>query len=186
MTTPDKEEMPTKHRNAGPRWVQSPHHPRVLYDSASNGGIIECDSPEVAAYIATACNAYEPMREALAATTVEVARDLADFLSSVCVVRDEGPDRSTLDPEDAEEVARLECIIWRARAALSTLPVNDRQTSDDVGIFREALAKIAKIAFEDAADPKTDRLSTVYVIARAALKGPASETGKLSTDEVTS
>jgi hypothetical protein len=70
----------------------------------------------------------------------------------------------------------------RARAALSTLPVNDRQTSDDVGILREALAKIAKIAFEDAADPKTDRLSTVYVIARAALKGPASEAGKLSSE----
>lgn len=98
MTTPDKEEMPTEDRTAGPRWVQSPHHPRVLYDSASNGGIIECDSPEVAAYIVTACNAYEPMREAL---------------------------QGYIDNCTNEECEH--CI--KARAALSTLPVNDRHHS---------------------------------------------------------
>jgi hypothetical protein len=133
MTTPDKEVMPID-RTAGPwttdgRYIRASERGIVSDVIAIVDGWGRMTNEANAQFIVTACNAYEPMREALAATTVEVERDLADFLSSVCVVRDEGPDRSTLDPEDAEEVARLECIIWRARTALSTLPVNERPHS---------------------------------------------------------
>jgi len=132
MTTPDKEEMPTD-RTAGPLATSLSRMIIEWVDSARGrdwrGGLTNIIQRRLDRFQSPSCNAYEPMREALAATTIEVERDLADFLSSVCVVRDEGPDRSTLDPEDAEEVARLECIIWRARAALSTFPVNDRHHS---------------------------------------------------------
>jgi len=204
MTTPDKEEMPTEDRTAGDFWAEKRDGRWQLQMRHRGPGSSFCvaqinhwaDNPEaLTTRIADACNAYEPMREALAATTIEVERDLADFLSSVCVVRDEGPDRSTLDPEDAEEVARLECIIWRARAALSTLPVIDRQTSDDVGILRALLEE--ELVWHEERDkslskqPQSNQVvwrraehqERIDVI-RAALKGPASEAGKLSTDEV--
>ena len=62
MTTPDKDEMPTD-RTGAALGTEPTSSPCSVRQCPSNGGIIECDSPEVAAYIVTACNAHEPMRE---------------------------------------------------------------------------------------------------------------------------
>ncbi len=118
MTTPDKEEMPTEDRTAGP-WRLS-----LVSDAITQEIWSYTVRPELfatcrgqraranAAFIVTACNAYEPMREAL-----ENARALWGH-------------RCFDTPQ----------LTWLAQvdAALSTLPVNDRQTSDDVGILRDA------------------------------------------------
>jgi Lar family restriction alleviation protein len=112
MTTPDKEEMPTE-KTVGP-WSVSHHHARIVHDG--EGGIVQCDTPEVASRIVTACNAYEPTREAL--------KPFADELNDY--------------PVDIDGSTRIwDCKIRvrdlrnaaAAYAALSTLPVNDRQTS---------------------------------------------------------
>ena len=84
-----------------------------------------------------------------------------------------------------------------ARPALSTLPVIDRQTSDDVGILRALLEE--ELVWHEERDKSLSKQpqsnQTVWRraehqeridVIRAALKGPASEAGKLSTDEVTS
>ena len=91
------------------------HHPA---DRLAIGAVVSNLRPseEVAAnahFIVAACNAYEPMREAL-----ENARALWGH-------------RCFDTPQ----------LTWLAQvdAALSTLPVIDRQTSDDVGILRALL-----------------------------------------------
>ena len=92
MTTPDKEEMPTDIRTGGEFWAEKRDGRWQLQMRHRGPGSSFCvaqinhwaDNPEaLTTRIADACNAYEPMREALAATTIEVERDLADFLSSV-------------------------------------------------------------------------------------------------------
>ena len=98
------------------------HHPA---DRLAIGAVVSNLRPseEVAAnahFIVAACNAYEPMREALAFYAAPENHGLQQH--GLCFA-------SAVDIDEGE----------RARAALSTLPVNDRQTSDDVGILRALL-----------------------------------------------
>ena len=117
MTTPDKEEMPTEDRTAGDFWAEKRDGRWQLQMRHRGPGSSFCvaqinhwadNSEALTTRIANACNAYEPTREAL--TELLNVPELAD-----------------IDPEDRSE----EC--WeaerKARAALSTLPVNDRHHS---------------------------------------------------------
>ena len=141
------------------------HHPA---DRLAIGAVVSNLRPseEVAAnahFIVAACNAYEPMREAL-----ENARALWGH-------------RCFDTPQ----------LTWLAQvdAALSTLPVIDRQTSDDVGILRALLEE--ELVWHEERDKSLSKQpqsnQTVWRraehqeridVIRAALKGPASEAGR--------
>ncbi|ADJ21948.1 hypothetical protein Hden_1541 [Hyphomicrobium denitrificans ATCC 51888] len=121
MTTPDKEEMPTEDRTAGPWTIEGPdqfgdyniHHPA---DRLAIGAVVSNLRPpeENAAnahFIVTACNAYEPMREAL-----QQARRMCWTAVRL------GIDDPAFDPDK-------HAIIQKIDTALSTLPVNDRHHS---------------------------------------------------------
>lgn len=139
MTTPDKEEMPTDMTAA--KLIRWPDTANIGVTEA-NGDIVwwaqistlnpntsVADLRNVADRIVTACNAYEPTREAL-------AKLLRYFGSPQGVSMAElGRDASV----SLEMKVRIGDLM-DAHAALSTLPVIDRQnTTDDVGILREVL-----------------------------------------------
>ena len=128
--------------------------------------------------IVTACNAYEPMREALAklVTTSQLLLQNAEG----CAVNHYGEDFQKCGRPGW--LADCENDIVTARTALSTLPVNDRQTSDDVGRLREVLTPFSEIAGELFAQNynKDDVVTQIgdialtfepFLNARAALKG---------------
>jgi len=154
------------------------------------------DNPEaLATRIVTACNAYEPMREALEKVMVG-----GNHLGLII-----GVDHPPYTASHEEARTHYADAIWtyeawccwktimEARPALSTLPVIDRQTSDDVGILRALLEE--ELVWHEERDkslskqPQSNQVvwrraehqERIDVI-RAALKGPASEAGKLSTD----
>lgn len=156
------------------------------------------DNPEaLATRIVTACNAYEPMREALEKVMVG-----GNHLGLII-----GVDHPPYTASHEEARTHYADAIWtyeawccwktimEARPALSTLPVIDRQTSDDVGILRALLEE--ELVWHEERDkslskqPQSNQVvwrraehqERIDVI-RAALKGPASEAGKLSTGEV--
>jgi len=83
MTTPDKEEMPTKHRNAGLGRLLV--HEAWPHDIFGQGGCIaSANHPDIAKAIVTACNAYEPLREAL------ILAEKADRIHSKCQECEDG------------------------------------------------------------------------------------------------
>ena len=161
MTTPDKEEIP-KDRTAGP-WIV--HYGEAVKIKDANGYTVASLSQihlhgrrskneveKTARFIVIACNAYEPMREALAFYAAPENHGLQQH--GLCFA-------SAVDIDEGE----------RARAALSTLPVNDRQTSDDAGRLREALERLT---FEVGClrdGCGGDALKASWQEARAALKG---------------
>lgn len=163
MTTPDKEEMPTEDRTAGDFWAEKRDGRWQLQMRHRGPGSSFCvaqinhwaDNPEaLTTRIADACNAYEPMREALAEMIYEVTHlspENPDGGHS-CVIsgltltkaRDAlsgfaAPTKSTAITDGLIEALKFyagETIHgmagdngYRARAALSTLPVNDRHHS---------------------------------------------------------
>lgn len=208
MTTPDKEEMPTEDRTAGDFWAEKRDGRWQLQMRHRGPGSSFCvaqinhwaDNPEaLTTRIADACNAYEPMREALEKVMVG-----GNHLGLII-----GVDHPPYTASHEEARTHYADAIWtyeawccwktimEARPALSTLPVIDRQTSDDVGILRALLEE--ELVWHEERDkslskqPQSNQVvwrraehqERIDVI-RAALKGPASEAGKLSTDEVTS
>lgn len=208
MTTPDKEEMP---RTAGNFWAEKRDGRWQLQMRHRGPGSSFCvaqinhwadNSEALTTRIANACNAYEPMKEAL-----NLSRDALEQ-ARLYIEGDEETHGRQFGDGNAVRSA-----LAKIDAALSTLHVNDRQTSDDVGILRELLQKLAdaideetisrgavEVSLEDRHRDRTAhrRLENAYISAlcatseavrqaRAALKGvpqPASEAGKLSTDEV--
>jgi len=187
MTTPDKEEMP-KDRTAGP-WIV--HYGEAVKIKDANGYTVASLSQihlhgrrskneveKTARFIVIACNAYEPMREAL------ILAEKADRIHSKCQECEDGAQApeacgDCFPSADDARVARRNVLkslgvrmrdVDRARAikaepsicncsqedvhdygpcgedcrslVVSTLPVNDRQTSDDVGRLRKATAAI--------------------------------------------
>lgn len=208
MTTPDKEVMPTEDRTAGDFWAEKRDGRWQLQMRHRGPGSSFCvaqinhwaDNPEaLTTRIADACNAYEPMRKALEKVMVG-----GNHLGLII-----GADHPPYTASHEEARAHYADAIWtyeawccwktimEARPALSTLPVIDRQTSDDVGILRALLEE--ELVWHEERDkslskqPQSNQVvwrraehqERIDVI-RAALKGPASEAGKLSTDEVTS
>ena len=206
MTTPDKEEMPTEDRTAGDFWAEKRDGRWQLQMRHRGPGSSFCvaqinhwaDNPEaLTTRIADACNAYEPMREALEKVMVG-----GNHLGLII-----GVDHPPYTASHEEARTHYADAIWtyeawccwktimEARPALSTLPVIDRQTSDDVGILRALLEE--ELVWHEERDkslskqPQSNQVvwrraehqERIDVI-RAALKGPASEAGKLSTDEV--
>lgn len=204
MTTPDKEEMP---RTAGNFWAEKRDGRWQLQMRHRGPGSSFCvaqinhwaDNPEaLTTRIADACNAYEPMREALNALRVDRdywnadARRLSAGLLAIHRA-DESVPASVLRGIAydislnciTQDVAEFQ-IEERSRAALSTLHVNDRQTSDDVGILRALLEE--ELVWHEERDkslskqPQSNQVvwrraehqERIDVI-RAALKGPASE-----------
>ena len=140
------------------------HHPA---DRLAIGAVVSNLRPseEVAAnahFIVAACNAYEPMREVLANLSDKTAHlvdaiEIAPSATNYCKAR----------------VLAARCAVASARAALSTLPVNERHTSDDVGILRDALADLCD-EIDRHIDAALDDRKPVFkgiVAARAALKG---------------
>lgn len=106
------------------------HHPA---DRLAIGAVVSNLRPseEVAAnahFIVAACNAYEPMREAL-------TKLLRYFGSPQGVSMAELGRDAYVSLEMKVRIGDL----MDAHDALSTLPVNDRQTSDDVGRLRALL-----------------------------------------------
>ena len=210
MTTPDKEEMPTEDRTPVlPVRLEQPWAGfSCLHIGSFKIGIAVTDEdgtqdPDAAgtaleAWV-TACNAYEPMRKALEKVMVG-----GNHLGLIIGV-DHPPHTASHEEArthyaDAIWTYEAWCCwktIMEARPALSTLPVIDRQTSDDVGILRALLEE--ELVWHEERDkslskqPQSNQVvwrraehqERIDVI-RAALKGPASEAGKLSTDEVTS
>ena len=206
MTTPDKEEMPTEDRTAGDFWAEKRDGRWQLQMRHRGPGSSFCvaqinhwaDNPEaLTTRIADACNAYEPMRKALEKVMVG-----GNHLGLII-----GVDHPPYTASHEEARTHYADAIWtyeawccwktimEARPALSTLPVIDRQTSDDVGILRALLEE--ELVWHEERDkslskqPQSNQVvwrraehqERIDVI-RAALKGPASEAGKLSTDEV--
>ena len=206
MTTPDKEEMPTEDRTAGDFWAEKRDGRWQLQMRHRGPGSSFCvaqinhwaDNPEaLTTRIADACNAYEPMREALEKVMVG-----GNHLGLII-----GVDHPPYTASHEEARTHYADAIWtyeawccwktimEARPALSTLPVIDRQTSDDVGILRALLEE--ELVWHEERDkslskqPQSNQVvwrraehqERIDVI-RAALKGHASEAGKLSTDEV--
>ena len=206
MTTPDREEMPTEDRTAGDFWAEKRDGRWQLQMRHRGPGSSFCvaqinhwaDNPEaLTTRIADACNAYEPMREALEKVMVG-----GNHLGLII-----GVDHPPYTASHEEARTHYADAIWtyeawccwktimEARPALSTLPVIDRQTSDDVGILRALLEE--ELVWHEERDkslskqPQSNQVvwrraehqERIDVI-RAALKGPASEAGKLSTDEV--
>jgi len=192
MTTPDKEVNPTTDRAAGPwttdgRYIRASERGIVSDVIAIVDGRARMTNEANAQFIVTACNAYEPMREALD----ELANAARTYVN--VTEREVIPEGDLLSTTAWHGL--IECLhnAEKAHTALSTLPVNDRQTSDDVGILRKAtaaiedddlrndLADICTQALADApevlADPRgLDVLLDAIVClfrdkARAALKG---------------
>ena len=197
MTTPDKEEMPTEDRTAGDFWAEKRDGRWQLQMRHRGPGSSFCvaqinhwaDNPEaLTTRIADACNAYEPMREALEKVMVG-----GNHLGLII-----GVDHPPYTASHEEARTHYADAIWtyeawccwktimEARPALSTLPVIDRQTSDDVGILRALLEE--ELVWHEERDkslskqPQSNQVvwrraehqERIDVI-RAALKGPASE-----------
>ena len=130
MTTPDKEVNPTTDRAAGPwttdgRYIRASERGIVSDVIAIVDGRARMTNEANAQFIVTACNAYEPMREALtdirheAAFLLDRLNDL-DFSDMDYLVRD-------FDGHVEPSISRLRKLV--EGAALSTLPVNDRHHS---------------------------------------------------------
>ena len=204
MTTPDKEEMPTEDRTAGDFWAEKRDGRWQLQMRHRGPGSSFCvaqinhwaDNPEaLTTRIADACNAYEPMREALEKVMVG-----GNHLGLII-----GVDHPPYTASHEEARTHYADAIWtyeawccwktimEARPALSTLPVIDRQTSDDVGILRALLEE--ELVWHEERDKSLSKQpqsnQTVWRraehqeridVIRAALKGPASEAGKLSSE----
>jgi len=90
MTTPDKEEMPTEDRTAGP-WrlslVSDAITQEIWSDTVRPELFATCRGQRAranTAFIVTACNAYEPMREAL------ILAEKADRIHSKCQECEDG------------------------------------------------------------------------------------------------
>ena len=116
------------------------------------------------------------LREALEATTAEIERDLNDYLSSVCVVRDDVPDRSTMEPEDAEEAARLEEVISRARAALKGIPKPATAPfSGDLVEARRLADQLLTMAARRSIETQFGCATSLMDENRAALSAPSTE-----------
>ena len=204
MTTPDKEEMPTEDRTAGDFWAEKRDGRWQLQMRHRGPGSSFCvaqinhwaDNPEaLTTRIADACNAYEPMRKALEKVMVG-----GNHLGLII-----GVDHPPYTASHEEARTHYADAIWtyeawccwktimEARPALSTLPVIDRQTSDDVGILRALLEE--ELVWHEERDKSLSKQpqsnQTVWRraehqeridVIRAALKGPASEAGKLSSE----
>jgi len=177
MTTPDKEEMPTEDRTAGP-WrlslVSDAITQEIWSDTVRPELFATCRGQRAranAAFIVTACNAYEPMREALSKIANcgqsqepdhwqfrVMARDTSNAALSTLPVNNRHHSGSDNEREpfldelteqiekrvkaDLAEIYRPsaddETRAWKA--AIIDIVGASRQTSDDVGRLREALA----------------------------------------------
>ena len=166
MTTPDKEEMPTD-MTAGP-WIV--HYGEAVKIKDANGYTVASLSQihlhgrrskneveKTARFIVAACNAYEPMREALAKKDAEIERlrtalerngsmdffrDGAKHMHDAIVSQKFHIDWGTAATPSSGAALAFDLtkdLAAKTLAALSTLPVNDRQTSDDVGRLRALL-----------------------------------------------
>lgn len=124
MTTPDKEEMPTEDRTAGP-WrlslVSDAITQEIWSDTVRPELFATCRGQRAranAAFIVTACNAYEPMREAL-----NLSRDALEQ-ARLYIEGDEETHGRQFGDGNAVRSA-----LAKIDSALSTLPVNDRHHS---------------------------------------------------------
>ena len=191
------EVKPTEDRTAGDFWAEKRDGRWQLQMRHRGPGSSFCvaqinhwaDNPEaLTTRIADACNAYEPMREALEKVMVG-----GNHLGLII-----GVDHPPYTASHEEARTHYADAIWtyeawccwktimEARPALSTLPVIDRQTSDDVGILRALLEE--ELVWHEERDkslskqPQSNQVvwrraehqERIDVI-RAALKGPASE-----------
>jgi len=103
MTTPDKEEMPTDLTAGLGRLLVHEAWPHDIF--GQGGCIASATHPDIAKAIVTACNTYEPMREALSKIANCGQSQEPDHWQFRVMARD------------------------TSNAALSTLPVNDRHHS---------------------------------------------------------
>ena len=191
------EVKPTEDRTAGNFWAEKRDGRWQLQMRHRGPGSSFCvaqinhwaDNPEaLTTRIADACNAYEPMRKALEKVMVG-----GNHLGLII-----GVDHPPYTASHEEARTHYADAIWtyeawccwktimEARPALSTLPVIDRQTSDDVGILRALLEE--ELVWHEERDkslskqPQSNQVvwrraehqERIDVI-RAALKGPASE-----------
>jgi len=126
MTTPDKEEMPTDIRTGGNFWAEKRDGRWQLLMRHRGPSSSFCvaqinhwadNSEALTTRIANAYNAYEPMREALAA-----ARDAIASLDKPALGYESAGDGSAYWPVQSVLLNQID-------AALSTLPVNDRHHS---------------------------------------------------------
>lgn len=128
MTTPDKEVNPTTDRAAGPwttdgRYIRASERGIVSDVIAIVDGRARMTNEANAQFIVTACNAYEPMREALD----ELANAARTYVN--VTEREVIPEGDLLSTTAWHGL--IECLhnAEKAHTALSTLPVNDRHHS---------------------------------------------------------
>ncbi len=126
MTTPDKEEMPTDIRTGGEFWAEKRDGRWQLQMRHRGPGSSFCvaqinhwadNSEALTTRIANACNADEPMREALLASREAIAS-----LDKPVLGYETAGDGSAYWPVQSVLLNQID-------AALSTLPVNDRHHS---------------------------------------------------------